>query len=634
MADNVYLAGYGQTKNTKESFQQANPLESNYSPRLFGSPPQLSNLCDMRIDSGVDGHEGATGDWYRNNVLKPAQIAHFMVGHAQFTGGYSSILDTLRQMALYLRALNRYDIYDNNGALASGGSYDWQSAQNAYEEKYTNNLEKYPRHFGGADEDTVGENVSEWSEELSNALDISTLVNNEEQQPAMTGEDYGNYEGIVGDTRMSYNDWGVQNSSTNDLMSGDNKYYMDAESVLQEASGYVGQVGNSISGATALATTLWQSLSMNQPFYTFANDWYSYINNVKMMINTAIVMLGLQQARVRIGDKLIPIGTNVKYSAGGDDVWNQYRYITSKDVTAYTSIDTMNGDTDQYVSFMIEPTGYSEGYTNNTGESKLFSVMNAGSAVGNEIAFMANATRGVVDDAIIKLAAGGVSVAENIISTLGGGIGRFTASFMGGLAKSWVGDHPIYPKVFQQHTSTGSMTVNVKLRASRGDVYSYFTEVLVPLFFIMGMALPKMSDYSAGAYQYPPLVQCNIPGLWGTRLGIVSNISVSKNPDGSALSVHGFPLSINVGITIEDLQHCLVTTPMDKPAFFLNNNTMFDYIGQCCGVDKYRYNPGARMATKLALAGSFVGNGFYHLGNSIANDFTTLVNKYSRISQF
>jgi hypothetical protein len=73
---------------------------------------------------------------------------------------------------------------------------------------------------------------------------------------------------------------------------------------------------------------------------------------------------------------------------------------------------------------------------------------------------------------------------------------------------------------------------------------------------------------------------------------------------------------------------------MNEPAYFLNNQTMFDYIAQSTGVDKYRSNSAARIVTRLALAASYGTNIFYNIGSSVANDLTTLVNKHTRVSQY
>jgi hypothetical protein len=641
----MFLPGLGQAD--KESFEQENPIEPNYSPRLFGSPPQLSSLCDMRLDSSIDGtREGATGDWYRNNVLKPAQVANFFVGRALFTGGYNSIVSLIRQFKTYQLALDRYSIFGTNGSVVhpAGEGVDISRLDELMEKAL--NAERTPQEVSTTPPE---EEATETTSDTDNptATDVGSGQNSLSNiGNVISGEGLAEYTeetGVGSSNKITYIDqteistrYGEGGKDYGEYKSNFIMDIMDLawSGIEASAEEFVSSISSSLAG---IGVPLIHSLSINQPFYTFEADWYTYINNVKMMINASIVMLGLQSARVRIGDTLYPIGMNVHYQSGTDDVWTNYRYITSdmdgKGVGVATNIDNMAGETNQYVSFMVDTVSESESYTNTAGESQIYSnVVNSGSSVGAEIAFITNSSANVVDDQVVTIASSAINAAEQVMQALSFGAGRFTAAVFSGMARSYLGDHTIYPKIFQQSSSTTGMTVSVKLRASRGDPYSYLTEVLVPLFHIFGMCLPKMSEGSAAAYQYPPIIQCQIPGIWGTRLGMITNVQVTKNPDQTGLSVNGYPMSINVSITIEDLCHVMVNTPMNQPAYFLNNQTMFDYIAQCTGVDKYRTNSAARIVTRLALASSYVENHFYDIGNAIANDFTTSVNRLTRIS--
>ena len=148
------------------------------------------------------------------------------------------------------------------------------------------------------------------------------------------------------------------------------------------------------------------------------------------------------------------------------------------------------------------------------------------------------------------------------------------------------------------------------------------------MFFALGMVLPKMSKNSGASYSYPPIVQCNIPGIWGTRLGMVTGLTISKNPDGNDVSVYGYPSSVDLTISVTDLQHVLMTSPMNKMSIMLNNHSMFDYIAQCCGVDKYRVNGSMRLVTKAILAASDGKNLLYHIGQSLTSDFYDWANRF------
>lgn len=411
----------------------------------------------------------------------------------------------------------------------------------------------------------------------------------------------------------------------------------DNDSLILSALEGVELLSNFEVFGSALVASLKTSLSVQQPFYTFEDDWSSYINNVKMIINSAVIMLGLQQACVRIGDDYIPLGMYVE-ETDANDVWSNYRFITpTTGLGDVTAINTSTGDTSQYVSFMIDPVSISETYTNSIGPSQIYSsVLNAGSSVGAEIAFITNSTAATSSDKTIKLGQDAKEAADTVLKNLSSGNGRFTAALASSMARSFVGDHTIYPDVFQSHTSTSSMSITCHLTSDSGDPYGYLTNIVVPLAFILSMGLPMLSKNNASAYNYPPVIQCNIPGMWGTRLGMIESLTFNKNPNGKDVSINGYPLQVDVTISVRDLQHVLVTSPMNNPSVFLNNTTMFDYIAQMCGVDKYRVNGSMRTITKLALAASACNpkNMIHNVSDALMNDWHSLCNRITGYGKY
>lgn len=564
----------GTTQTNTPGLQQSAPLLNKYSPRLFGSPPQLTSLNDMRLMSSEPGskNEGPVGDFYLRHVLRDAQVVNFVVGRAMFTGGMSSIGNALRMIYQYKKALSDY----GKTADSESGLNNGNSAQSAAEQE-------------------------SWMQTYQKAI----------------VDDTGTYE-----TAKASSVAGIR---VDDI---------DPDAEVLNSPTIASYISESLSGYlnANLVAPLLTSLSVQQPFYTFESDWNSYINNVKMMINSAVVMLGLQSACVRIGNQLLAIAPSASEASDNDDVWANYRFVTPcKSLGSAQELDSQNGDTSQYISFMIDPKSIQESYNNQVQESMIYSsVINTGESYGNEIAFITSSSQGAVGaaDKIINLADNAVTAAESIMSQLGSA-GRFTAGIASSMLRSFKGDHTIYPLIFQKHTSNGSeIALTVKLRASGGDPYSYLTEILVPMFFALGMVLPKMSKNSGASYCYPPIIQCNIPGLWGTRLGMVTGLTISKNPDGNDVSVYGYPLSVDMTISVTDLQHCLMTSPMDKTSIMLNNHTMFDYIAQCCGVDKYRVNGSMRLVTKAILAASNGKNLLHHIGTALSSDFWDSANRF------
>ena len=566
-----YLPGYGIQINKGDEQAggvfSSSPLLWSYSPRLFGAPPQLSNYCDMRLKSSKDGvTPGPVGDFYLNDILMDAQVANIIVGKAVFTGGTNNMANIARVAGQYIYAMSKYGLLGEKDTTANDRGI--AGALSKYR-----NMEAYKKIISEGGDAAFETTVAKGFKDIDDGTTIAVL-------------------------------------------DGD-------------AGALIGELSSLVKGGAAIAAPLLTSLSVQQPFYSFDADWHSHMNNVKMMINTAVIMLGLQKACVRIGDYLWPIGMHAKFH-DETDVWSNYRFITpTEGLGTVNQIDQMNGNTTQYVSFMIDQFQMTEHYANNVGESQLYtSAISKGNDYGNEISFLASTNFSKLDDAVIDMATSAREQAEAVLTKLSKSTGRFTAAIAGSMARSYVGDHTIYPDIFTGHRANeGSCSFTVHLNASSGDPYSYLIEVLVPLFHLMAMGIPKMSQNNASAYTYPPMVQVNIPGMWGCRMGMVTSIDVQKNPNQRDYSIHGFPLSVNVTVNIADLEHVLMSSPMDKPSVFLNNTTMFDYIAQCAGVDKYRVNGSVRLVTRMALTVSAVNNSFNNLGDAILSDWTGYVNK-------
>ena len=67
-----YLPGYGIQINKGDERAggvfSSSPLLWSYSPRLFGAPPQLTSLNDIRLLSSTDGNPGPVGDFYLTKI--------------------------------------------------------------------------------------------------------------------------------------------------------------------------------------------------------------------------------------------------------------------------------------------------------------------------------------------------------------------------------------------------------------------------------------------------------------------------------------------------------------------------------------------------------------------------------------
>lgn len=583
--------------------QMPNPYTA-YSPRLFGAPPQLTSLNDIRTlsaDASTDA-DGPVGDFYLTRILQDAQVANFVVGRALFTGGVSTIFGTISLMIKYAKALKTYDIFGSTDGSGGYANVDRLVEDEIAQEAYINAL----KNDTGDIKYKVAENIRD--------LDDGVAIMDEES----LGESKSMIDALAN---------AINSAGGSETDSGSVNSYVDNTIV-----------DGTVKAIAGISSALLTSLSVQQPFYTFEHNWHGYIENVKMMINTAVIMLGLQDACVRVGNEMIPLSLGQHY--GKKEPWSMYsKWITESSLNilnrgSVTGLDTLTGDTSQYVSFMIDPAGVAETYQNEVGDSQIYStVINQGADIGNEIAFLTNTSQNSIDDAIINIAGGAINAAESVLTNMTAGVGRFTAAIAGSFARTFVGNHTIYPQIFKSHTSTQSRDITIHLNASGGDPYSYLMDILVPYFFILGMVLPELTKNNASSYAFPPLVQCNIPGLWGTRLGMVTSVTVNKNQSGKDLSIHGYPLSVDITMTVTDLQHVLLTSPQDRASTFLNNHTMFDYIAVCAGVDKYRPNGAVRLTARLALMANTIKNIDSVIGNAVLSDFTSFVNRLTGNAQ-
>lgn len=596
------IAGQISTDDSAELYEQKAPINNLYSPRLFGAPNQFTNQCDMRIKSSLGVNPGPVGDWYLDNIIQSAQVCNFVVGHARFDGGFNTLTTIIRNASIYANALHDYRVFDKKGDdIRAGGDEGNIARAQLMDEEYM--LDTYKSQLGV---DGSASTTTTASTEGATTSDAQTELNTNIQTQSSSGQ----------------------------MGAEDGTYALDVYSI-QGAEGIFDQIANMfkqtgfIGGVSVLKDAFSTGHKLQKSFYTFEADWTSYIENVRMMINTAIVMLGLSDGQVRIGDELWPINTTEKLKE--TDVWSNYRFITpSEKVGNVNAVDTMSGEFNQYVSFMTEPVQIQENYQNQTGTSQIYgNVIQSGETLGNEIAFITNSSANMIDDAVVNLAGQGINMAEKVLQNLTLGTGKFTAAILGSMARSYTGDHTIFPEIFTSHQSTSTVSLNIKLRASGGDPYTYLMEILVPIFHLMAMAIPQMAKGAASAYSYPPLVQLNIPGVWGTRLGIIESLSIAKQ--GNDYSVNGYPLAVDIGVQVKDLQHVIMSSGMHQKAQMLNNDTMFDYIAQCAGVDKYRANPAIRVVTKMILSAAAGQNFVHNLGTAIKNWGTSIVNRYSNI---
>jgi hypothetical protein len=237
------------------------------------------------------------------------------------------------------------------------------------------------------------------------------------------------------------------------------------------------------------------------------------------------------------------------------------------------------------VQFMVEPVAFEESITNVTKQSAIEQFTdNISKTIGSEIGFMTNSNveSGIMDElaGIIGTSTGaGLDVIEKAISPATGG---FIGSLYHGAINSVNGQKMIYPDIYESSNSTMDYQFTVTLTSPYGDMYNYYMNIVVPLLHLIALAAPRL--VSSNSATSPFLVKAYMPGMCTCNMGIISSMSISKNPSGKHVSIHGYPLTVKVTFTIKELYNALAVSPGDNPVAFLYNETLNDYLCNIAGM--------------------------------------------------
>lgn len=256
-----------------------------------------------------------------------------------------------------------------------------------------------------------------------------------------------------------------------------------------------------------------------------------------------------------------------------------------------------------YVQFYIDTTSSDEDYTNTTNESAIKSMLDSGSSLLKEVAFIAN-SGGMDTSGLNSFVDSSISSLESYVSSVGsGGITSAMSRILSLSQNVLKGDNVIMPDVYQSSDASKSYTFTVHLRSPYGSKLSYYLDICVPLMHLLALGLPKQT--TANTYGSPFIVKAYVQGVFSCNLGMVTSISVSKASNDTTRSVHGLPLDVDVAVTITDLYSDLSMSPQTSPMLFISNSSLIEYLATTCGLSlvspnielKYKYMANAISAS-------------------------------------
>jgi hypothetical protein len=340
-------------------------------------------------------------------------------------------------------------------------------------------------------------------------------------------------------------------------------------------------------------------------FYTLEYQYKEYYYYVNTMLRSAAIFLGIENEKIS-GKNLV--GKEDDGTALWANNWKDETSLGGNNVLYDTSLSNFLKPYANCIAFYADAGNtVDDSFSNNTGDSELKGMINGLSDKAREMSFLlgtASSELGLKYDAIMQTTDG---IADSLINTvnniLGGnsGLGRI----LGKASTILAGGRIILPEIWNDSSFSRSYSCSMKLVSPSGDKLSIFMNILVPIYHLLGLTLPR--EASDQAYMSPFLVRAYYKGLFNVDMGIISGLNITKGDEGE-WTVDGLPTVANVSFDIKDLYSGLYMSKSlgeGRTQGILSNIQELDYIANSCGINVNDHEIGrmVKLAAALKLTG-------------------------------
>lgn len=602
----IQLEGiHGQDPETGQNVNTNTTYINSYTNRIFGAPYQFLDSVDRRFPS-VNQH---VGNEYLRNIILHSPILHIKPGLPKYTGGTdgNSLFNGIKSIYLNTTSGNLSFTESLLSTLASSTLFAKGSKLQKRMFGFRETYYQYMSH------------VNYMCRSMAIFLELTDSSN-----------DFPN--GCFTKTNGSLQEFQTMKWENYRMLDGSN--VLDPWEQLKD-----------MGGATILGATLASGVDIAQAVGGSVYDIVmSVLQNPSASVDpetAANAFATVLESGANVEDLMGLTGsgstdTSTETPADGVDTTTDASLGTqisdNYENAINTSLTDVMVDKICSVQFMVEPGSFEEQYTNNAEPSFISNSINAiSSDIGQEIAFItgSNVDLGLLEN-VTDFLGDTLSTATNFLSGLVEPIsGGFTTNLFNGALNSIKGQKMIYPKIYKTSDSSMNYNFTINLSTPYGDIYNYYMNIVVPLMHLLALVAPRM--VTANSVTSPFLVQAFIPGICTCQLGLISNMTVTKNKSGHAVSVNGFPLEITVTFTIDELYNAMSISPANDPASFLFNETLNDYMANLAGlmpsVDTYTQQ------RKIMFEGldNFFSNGewFNDAANSLLTGLEDFINPFA-----
>ena len=388
-------------------------------------------------------------------------------------------------------------------------------------------------------------------------------------------------------------------------------YMRYVDIMCQVAAAFLDLDTENIDGSTALTTYMWEN-------YKWTADQYSTASG--NMFNAAKNLVGKTISKISAGLKSITGGGSTKVNA------LDKKMEPDKEEGILANVEYLLTQM-HFVQFYIDTSSSStENNTNQTSSSKLEGMFDSANDVLKEFAFIAN-SGGLTQTEMQEYTSGAMGALSGMLNDSNSYVGGVIGRLLGSAGNVIRGNTMIFPKIYQKSEYSKTYNITVDLRSPYGNKLSFYLNILVPLFHLICLALPKQE--TANTYGAPFLIKAYYPGVFSCNLGIVQNLSIERAPN-SDWSVDGYPMEIKVSMSIDDLYSDLTMTPAGSTLLFLANSSLIEFIATNCGISLITPQLSNRVKYVTAIIESATKNAKTNVANAVFNSLESKISSFTR----
>ena len=264
-------------------------------------------------------------------------------------------------------------------------------------------------------------------------------------------------------------------------------------------------------------------------------------------------------------------GIEGNYTKNDDKTGDVSNWIGVRKEQAVQQYIAEKADGTDFLCLRVNHTGeISESFSNSVGEPEIASTLNSTSASMRSQQF--SFAGGNVGDGVLASTLETVfSVANNAVQGFAEKIG---ISGLIGLAGNAFID---IPNVWENsRSSMATMSYNMELRASSGHPLSIMKDIYIPMACVLAAGLPLSTGNHS--YNSPFLVELWDQGRARTRLGMITDISITRGVGNQGWSVDRLPLGVNISFTIAELSNVVHMPLLLGDGFFAEASLFNDWM--------------------------------------------------------